>query len=388
MILDQSTLLIAIGIAASGLTVALLVAWAATLQDSYLLSWGIGLTLIVASVIVYGVYGEPYIPALHLVAFELLIAGFALTHLGARQFRRGAVSPSLSIALWAVFAASTGLTFLAGYSGIGTALTNLACGVFFGLCGVELWRGRAEAPLAIWAQSLLYWLTAVSFLLCAIVLMGSGQFILTARPENWAEDINSLVIIVAMAGIGALALATNQLRATTAERTRASTDALTGLLNRRALFNAVGDGPLPYSTAVIMLDLDHFKAVNDSFGHAAGDDLLVRFAALVQTNLRPSDLAARLGGEEFCAVLEQIDADEAADIAERIRTALEKLGPLSALHGPPTVSAGVAMAAGRLETFDDVLRRADAALYSAKENGRNRVQCADMPDPRAFSAAL
>lgn len=379
MLLDQNSLLIAIGIAASGLMLTLLVAWAGARKDKYLLSWGVGLAFVVVAVIVYGLFSEPYDPALQFAAFEMLITGLALTHAGAVMFRVGAIGVARPISIWAVATGSMGLAFALGYSGIGTAIANLGCAGYFLMAGAEFWRGRAEAPLAMWVQTLLYWLCAASFILCAAVLLFSGQFVLTARPSNWAEDLNSLVIIVALAGIGALALAINHLRAANVARKLASTDSLTGLLSRRALFDLVDGMPLRDGTAVVMLDLDSFKTINDSFGHAVGDDVLVRFAAIVRQSLRPADVAARLGGEEFCLVLSQVDAAEACDVAERIRTELEASGPLSDAFGPPTVSAGVAIVFGGDDTFDSLLRRADSALYTAKQDGRNRVQA---PKPR------
>ncbi len=379
MLLDQNSLLIAIGIAASGLMMTLLIAWAGARKDKYLLCWGGGLAFIVFAVVLYGFFSTPYVPVLQFVAFELLISGFALAHIGAVLFRVGAVHPGRKILIWTLFTSSMGLSFVAGYSGLGTIVCNLACCFYFAMAGREFWRGRAEAPLAMWSQALLYWATAASFLLCAVVLLATGQFVLTARPSNWAEDINSLVIIVALAGIGALALAVNQLRATTAERRRALTDSLTGLMNRRALFDWADTMPVADGTAVVMLDLDSFKTINDSFGHARGDDVLVRFAGIIRDHLRPQDKAARLGGEEFCLVLQSVGSSDAVAVAERIRGALEATAPLSRSFGPPTVSAGVAIAFGGDDTFDTLLRRADTALYAAKEDGRNRVEG---PKPR------
>lgn len=379
MILDQNSLLIAIGIAASGLMTTLLIAWTGARQDKYLLCWGGGLALIVMAVLIYGLYSEPYVPALQFAAFELLISGFALTHIGAVLFRVGRVQPGGKMLLWALATSAMGLAFVTGYSGLGTIICNLACAFYFLMAGREFWLGRAEAPLAMWSQTVLYWATAISFALCAVVLIANGQFVLTDRPSNWAEDINSLVIIVALAGIGALALAVNQMRATKAERRRALTDSLTGLMNRRALFDWADTLPVADGTAVVMLDLDNFKAINDSFGHARGDDVLVRFADIVRANLRPEDRAARLGGEEFCLVFQGMTPAEASALAERIRGALEATPPLSRAFGPPTVSAGVAIAFGGDDTFDTLLRRADTALYEAKQDGRNRVEG---PTPR------
>lgn len=372
--LDQNTLLIAIGIAAAGLMLTLLVTWIGARRDSYLFSWGVGLGLIVLSVLFYGLFSAPYRPELQFAAFELLITGTAFVHAGAMQFRIGHVRPAGLVLLWMGTSLPLTLAFAAGLSGVGTMVLNLICALYFSLSGYEFWRGRAEAPLAMWTQSLLYWLTGASFLPCAAILLVNGQYVLTERPSNWAEDINSLVIIVALAGIGALALAINQQRVTNAERQRASTDSLTGLLNRRALFGTVTADTLPAGTAVLMFDLDRFKTINDSFGHGVGDQVLQQFARIIDDSLRAGDRAARIGGEEFCAVLHAISPADALAVAERIRGRLAALPALSAAFGPPTVSVGLAVAEDADARFEALLQQADAALYAAKQAGRNRVE--------------
>jgi diguanylate cyclase (GGDEF)-like protein len=122
-----------------------------------------------------------------------------------------------------------------------------------------------------------------------------------------------------------------------------------------------------------MLDLDGFKAINDQFGHAAGDEILRRFAAIIRSNIRDADTAARLGGEEFCLILRGLDPAGAYAVAERIRGALEATSALAPDHGAPTVSAGIAIGSVLGDTFDRLLREADERLYRAKGAGRNRV---------------
>lgn len=158
----------------------------------------------------------------------------------------------------------------------------------------------------------------------------------------------------------------------------ASTDPLTGLPNRRAfeaafaaLDRAAAAGPLG---CVAMFDLDHFKSINDTHGHAAGDDVLKAFAAILARSVRGHDLVARLGGEEFVAVLVGASADQAQAVCERIRRALAS-AMLSAPDGAPlhsTVSVGLSEIhpAASLET---TLMAADHALYEAKHQGRNRL---------------
>lgn len=160
----------------------------------------------------------------------------------------------------------------------------------------------------------------------------------------------------------------------------ARTDALTGVLARghfmdlaeRELLRARRESaPL----GVLMLDADHFKAINDTYGHAAGDTALQQIAAAARVQLRPSDGLGRMGGEEFAAVLPSAGGAEAMLVAERLRRAVEK-ARIETEDGrviPCTVSIGSTCVAGREESFEAALNRADALLYQAKESGRNRV---------------
>ena len=168
------------------------------------------------------------------------------------------------------------------------------------------------------------------------------------------------------------------IRAFATSQTEARTDPLTGMLNRRSLGNAVRDlraGGASY--AVAYGDLDHFKILNDTSGHEAGDQALRMFARVLAESLRPNDIAARYGGEEFVIVLPECGTAVAAGILERVRESLALA--LSEAHVPPfTVSFGVASTAYAAE-FEDIVAIADGALLDAKAAGRNRVLVADLP---------
>lgn len=163
-------------------------------------------------------------------------------------------------------------------------------------------------------------------------------------------------------------------------RVQATHDALTGLLNRKAILESL-DRELARVTrggtevSVIMADLDHFKLVNDTHGHAAGDAVLREAARRMQASIRPYDFVGRYGGEEFLIVSPGCGLDGAAEQAERICKSISSeaiQSPGTAI--PMTMSLGVASAPANARLATELLRVADAALYVAKNNGRNRVE--------------
>lgn len=164
-------------------------------------------------------------------------------------------------------------------------------------------------------------------------------------------------------------------------RSQADFDPLTGLPNRRHFERAAAQAVAmaqrhQTQVAVLGLDLDHFKRVNDTWGHAAGDQVLAEVARLFKASLRGQDLPARVGGEEFAAILPGADAEQARSVAERIRMAVQAtpvlLEDAQVVH--MTLSIGVAMYRPGEADLQAALKRADAALYRAKQSGRNRVE--------------
>ncbi len=162
----------------------------------------------------------------------------------------------------------------------------------------------------------------------------------------------------------------------------ATTDSLTGLANRRRLFDCLEQEVYRaqrYGTALslVMFDIDHFKRINDSWGHATGDWVLRRIARETHQLLRKTDQAGRYGGEEFVVLLPETDLSEALLLAQRLRQRISDtaITPEHDAPMPVTVSVGVAALAPD-ETGEELIHRADQALYRAKQNGRNRVETA------------
>lgn len=208
--------------------------------------------------------------------------------------------------------------------------------------------------------------------LLAVTVLGSLQLYGVAPQWTWSDDaglaVGAFEAIVLSLGLAERAASVRRQRDDA--RVLAQTDPLTGALNRRALHDRLQRAIDEQDHfAVLYLDLDHFKRVNDRLGHDAGDRVLQRFVEVVRSALRDGDVIGRYGGEEFVVGLLRTDLADAVAIAERIRAGLHAQATTEL---PLTVSIGVATHRPG-EALDDLVRRADAALYRAKGAGRDRV---------------
>lgn len=375
MLLDYSSLLLAIGFSGACLSLTLLGSWLSARTEGFILTWAVGGAFIVIGIFAYDRYVHVPDRLIGSFSFAVLLCAFAVLLGAARQFRlhRG---PWLISAIAALLACSPVVPFmLLGPNGLAFIAFNIASALLLLACAREYWLARAEAPLPIAGLVVLYAMMAISFTLCALVLITSGTLVLDQAPDNWAEDLNVIVSIAGMSGVGALTLALNQSRLARSHRLASLTDGLTGLLNRRALFDAFGKSDVQMHTAFILFDLDRFKQVNDRHGHAVGDTVLRHFADLMSAQLRSTDFAARLGGEEFLVVLPDTTPEGAAKVAERIR---DRFAAEPILCGNTTlyctVSAGMAISGTEGNSLDVLLGAADKALYKAKRSGRNRLE--------------
>jgi len=254
----------------------------------------------------------------------------------------------------------------------------------------ELWRARAEPLIARWPLMATFGVHALVFCGGIYDLMTETMQANAAPPlgswfglihfETLVYSITTALLMVVMCK------ERSELRYIKAARI----DALTGIANRGAFFAGAErllarcvatDTPL----SVIVFDLDHFKSINDTYGHAVGDRVLRMFVDVAQGVLRPNDFFGRYGGEEFAVVLPGATVETAYVIADRVRHAFaESCREVDGMPLYATASAGVA-AASLAESFSAVLKAADAAMYRAKNRGRNRVERID--DRRADEAA-
>lgn len=204
-----------------------------------------------------------------------------------------------------------------------------------------------------------------------------GAIVLSHRTtDRWSPTTQRLLTGAAEEASAALARAYSHRDA----EARASTDALTGLPNRRYFDEFCGllarRRRADDAVGVLMVDIDHFKSLNDTFGHATGDEVLRAVAGAIVAAVREDDVPARFGGEEFVVLLRNPGMDVAVDVGERVRTSVGGLD-LSRMGVPGvTVSVGVAVSHHADQPIEDLVERADQALYRAKRAGRNRVVAA------------
>lgn len=373
--LDFTSLLLAAGLSGICLGITMLTLWWPTRQESFLLTWSIGVLLLVAHVFAYWRYvTEPH-PAMGMLVIALLPLGFSFVYAAAHQFFSGMHPRRVATIACAFTLVLAVPPTLAGYDGIGLIVQNFMAAALLMLSAVIYGRNRRQIPAVLIGLSVLYAICALSFFACGLVILWEGQWVIGHAPDNWAERLNIVVSICCLTVVGALSVALNQMRRTHQHRTDAVTDMLTGLLNRRGLFSLYENVRFGPDAAVAMFDLDNFKPVNDVYGHSTGDDVIRHFASAATSHSRPRDDAARLGGEEFVLVMRNVTVEQAREVVERIAaafahdTVITPTGPLRC-----TVSAGIGFGDEHGLSLEAVLKRADRALYAAKGAGRNRVE--------------
>ena len=260
---------------------------------------------------------------------------------------------------------------------IGSIVLLALMGAAIGLASLELWRERATSWHLV--RSL-----AVATAICAAYYLSRTVGLAVLGPEDplfqvlFGTGVTLLMAMVLLVVVSSSITSLNYARRTEDLRALAYRDGLTGLLNRvefmrqaqrRLRANLAGG----VDTVIVMADLDRFKAINDRFGHDAGDGVIRAFADACRSAVRDTDLVGRYGGEEFALLLDGVNADEGVLIAGRINASLAERSSLPAGVDPPTASFGVVGARDRNAGLQRLLREADRALYGAKAEGRNRA---------------
>jgi diguanylate cyclase (GGDEF)-like protein len=252
--------------------------------------------------------------------------------------------------------------------------------IYAALTATELWSERRKSLQQRWPAFLVPVLHGFVLML-PIVL---GDLLLPADEKFgssiWVMVFSIELVLYAVGTVFVIFMLVSE-RTVSAHKTAASVDPLTGMFNRRGFAEACArvierEAAAGRPVCVMIFDIDHFKGINDRFGHPAGDEILKLFATVVVNNLRLSDLSGRIGGEEFAALL-PCPLDEGVVAAERVREAFEAAG-IVCEEGKVDTTVSIGVAGGPAGTeLEVLLAAADTALYQAKRGGRNRVEAAE-----------
>ena len=384
MNLDLHTLFLVTIYVEAILGLLLLFVWAQNLALRAVCWWGFAHLLRLASIALFGMYGQ--IPDLISVdlANALLFTAFAVTWTGARVFDGRPVEPVYLVTGAVLWLLICRLPVLADDNNLRSLIASGIITAYTWLTAYEFWRGRDEPLVSRWPAVLMLFAQGALFLLrtpmLALLPASSGDslfgsvWMTVLSSESLLLTISEAFILLAMA----------KERTELRHRTAAMVDPLTGIANRRSFLQ---DAALaakrhignPRPVAVLLIDLDRFKSINDSFGHAVGDRVLAMFAEAARKSMRGSDLIGRFGGDEFAAMLLETNREKAIEVAERIRATFAQMThDVDGHQVGASVSIGLVHCLERTLDIPELLTQADHALYCAKERGRNRVEVASL----------
>ncbi|MEH2606620.1 diguanylate cyclase (GGDEF)-like protein [Bradyrhizobium sp. AZCC 1588] len=341
--------------------------------------WGTAYLLGASSVAIWTIggvkLGEPLLLALHALGF----VACGMVWNAARVFHGR--KPNLpGLFLGAIAWVGTVLALPSVNPAMRLVVGAAIVAIYAGLTASELWSERRRTMHKRWPA------IAVPVMhgcvLALPILLGS-----LLRPHDetfagsiWVTAFSIELILYAIGTVFVIFMLVSD-RAVTVHKTAASVDPLSGMLNRRGFSEACNrvierEAAAGRPVTVMIFDIDHFKSVNDRFGHPAGDEILKLFSTVVISNLRISDLSGRIGGEEFAALL-PCALEEGVIVAERVREAFEASN-IVCEEGPVDTTVSIGVAGGPAGTeLEVLLAAADTALYQAKRGGRNRVEAAE-----------
>ena len=385
MNLDVNTLFLVTIYVEAILGLLLLFAWVQNTSITAVAWWGFAHLLRAASVVLFGLYGAVSDLISIDLANAILFTAFALTWTGARVFDHRKVRPVLlfgGAALWLVVCR---IPAIANSWDLRVFLSSGIITTYTWATAYEFWRGRSEPLVSRWPAIFMLFAHGSLYLLRTPI----GGILPWSVSRNemlesvWLTVLSFEALLFTIA-IAFILLAMAKERTEYRHRTAALIDPLTGIANRRA-FLQDGEAQLkrqltdPRPMAVMLLDLDNFKSINDRFGHAVGDRVLQLFADVGSNCMRRMDIFGRLGGEEFAAVLLDTTQERALTVAEQIRTSFA--GTTCEVDGKSvvaTVSIGLVISNDAVLDLSALLAQADHALYRAKDNGRNRTEVASL----------
>jgi diguanylate cyclase (GGDEF)-like protein len=385
MNLDINTLFLVTIYVEAILGLLLLFAWVQNTAITAVAWWGFAHLLRAGSVMLFGLYGTvPDLISIDL-ANAVLFTAFALTWTGARVFDHRRPMPVVLFGGAALWLVASRIPAFADSFGIRVLLSSSIITAYTWATAYEFWRGRDEPLVSRWPAIFMLFAHGSLYLLRTPF----GAMLPWLPTSNqvfesvWLTVLSFEALLFTIA-IAFILLAMAKERTEYRHKTAALIDSLTGIANRRA-FMQDGQAQLkrqsanPRPTAVMLLDLDNFKSINDRFGHAVGDRVLEIFADVASGCVRRIDLFGRLGGEEFAALLRDTTRERALIVAEQIRSGFAEA--TRDVDGRPvvaTVSIGIVVSNDAALDLSALLMQADHALYRAKDQGRNRIEVASI----------
>jgi diguanylate cyclase (GGDEF)-like protein len=383
MNLDVNTLFLVTIYVEAILGLLLLFAWVQNTAIYAVAWWGFADLMRAASIMLFGMYGSVSDLISIDLANAILFTAFAVTWTGARVFDHRKPQwillfsgAALWLALYRIPAvqASWDLRMLLS-SGIITSYTWATA--------YEFWRGRSEPLVSRWPAIFMFFAHGALYLLRTPF----GAMLAPVNNQVFASvwiTVLSFEALLFTIAIAFILLAMAKERTEYRHKTDSLIDPLTGIANRRAFLQDAEaqlkrQATEPRPMAVMLLDLDNFKGINDRFGHAIGDRVLQMFAEVGSGCMRRYDIFGRLGGEEFAALLVDTSRERALAVAEQIRASfVEVTGMVEGKPVVATVSIGVVISYDAVLDLSALLAQADHALYRAKDNGRNRIEIASI----------
>jgi diguanylate cyclase (GGDEF)-like protein len=313
------------------------------------------------------------------LASALLFTCCGLIWTGARKFHGRSAMPAAAIAGAVVWLVVARIPELIDYGSTRVVISSLIITAYAVLTAIELRRERrkSRSTKASRARNLL--IPVLHGVIFLSPILTTGLFAnAPAMTGGGFFPLFALLTLLYVVGTAFIVVVMAKEHSALIHKTAAMTDHLTGMFNRRGFFEAAeklleNQRKLGQSVTVMMFDLDHFKSINDRFGHEIGDEALKAFAATASTSMRLHDIIGRLGGEEFAAIL-PAGSETAAMVGERVRAAFETCGvEIAGRAMNATVSIGIAESLADVANISNLLARADRALYAAKASGRNRL---------------
>jgi len=385
MTLDVHTLFLVTIYVEAILGLLVLFVWAQNMALRAVCWWGFAHMVRLVSIGLFSMYGAvPDLVSIDL-ANALLFTAFAVTWTGARVFDGRPVEPVYLVTGAVIWLLICRLPILAEDVNLRALIASGIITGYTWLTAYEFWRGRDEPLVSRWPAIFLFFVHGALFLLrTPMVALLPSLASDSVFGSVWMTVLSFEALLLTIADAFIL-LAMAKERTELRHRTAAMVDPLTGVANRRSFLQ---DAALiakrhignPRPTAVLLIDLDHFKSINDRFGHAVGDRVLAIFAEAARKSMRVSDLIGRMGGEEFAAILVETSRDKALEVAERIRASFAHLAQeVDGYRVDATVSIGLVHCLERTLNIAELLTQADHALYYAKERGRNRTEIAAIP---------